>query len=257
MSDRPQDTPIYDPPASDVDVPPSDPAYASTQTARSFEDYETAEPSRGDVAREQAGQTADTAKTEARNVAGTAKDQAGRVADEAREQGRNLMQQAASEAKQQAHGQTQRAAGVAQSIAGQFRALSEGRADEAGEVGRYMQQVSDQIESFATSLDQRGFDGLVDDLSSFARRRPGVFLISAATAGFLTGRLLRGARDASSSSTSITRTTTTSTPATTPVTTGTEPVTTGAEPVPTEPTYVVPDAPEAPLSGSRLRQEGL
>lgn len=248
MSDRPQDTPIFDPPASDVDVPPSDPAYASTETARRFDDYETTttEPSRGDVAREQGSQVAGTAKTEARNAAETAKGQAARVADEAKDQGRNLMQQASSEAKQQAQAQTERASGLMENVAGQLRALSEGRTDEAGELGRYAQQATDQVERFANSLNERGFDGLVDDVSSFARRKPGVFLLGAAAAGFVTGRLLRGARDASS--TSSPSSTSMSTP---PVTTTT------SMPSSSEPAYVVPEAPGAPLSSSRLGSEGL
>ena len=38
----------------------------------------------------------------------------------------------------------------------------------------------------------------MQDVEGFARRRPGVFLVGAAVAGFLTGRVVRGARDAQS-----------------------------------------------------------
>jgi hypothetical protein len=45
-------------------------------------------------------------------------------------------------------------------------------------------------------VSERGFDGLVDDVQSFARRRPGVFLAAAAATGFVAGRLFRGAQAA-------------------------------------------------------------
>jgi len=65
-------------------------------------------------------------------------------------------------------------------------------------VGQYARQASGEVQRFAQRIDERGFDGLVDDLQSFARRRPGAFLLGAAVTGFATGRLLRGARDAAS-----------------------------------------------------------
>lgn len=247
MSDRPQDTPIFDPPVSDR--PTTEAEYASTETARRFDESEGEAP-RTDVAREQGSQVAGSAKSEARNVAGTATQQAARVADEAKVQGRHLASEASTQLKQQAQGQTERAASFAQDLAGQFRALSEGRTEEAGEVGRYAQQATDQIERFASSLNERGFDGLVDDVTSFARRRPGLFLAGAAAAGFLTGRLVRGARDASSSDSSFSSSSSYSSPpsyssATPPV--GTAP----AEP------YLAPDAPEAPIGSSRSGAESF
>ena len=40
-------------------------------------------------------------------------------------------------------------------------------------------------------LEDRGIEGVVDDVSRFARRRPGVFLLAAAGAGFVVGRFVR------------------------------------------------------------------
>jgi hypothetical protein len=48
-------------------------------------------------------------------------------------------------------------------------------------------------------MDQRGVEGVLDDVRSFARRRPGVFLLGAGIAGFAVGRLVRGAKDAPTS----------------------------------------------------------
>jgi len=40
--------------------------------------------------------------------------------------------------------------------------------------------------------DERGLEGTVEDLRQFARRRPGLFLMGAAVAGFAVSRLGRG-----------------------------------------------------------------
>lgn len=182
MSDRPYDTPStsgsssYRPPG-DEDLPR----------------YDELSP---DVERSKTDQAREAASGEARAVAGTAKDQAGRVVDEAKSQGRNLLNEAREQAREQAQGQTDRAAGFAKDLAGQFRALSEGRTDEAGELATYARQATDRVEQFADRMGQGGLDGVIDDLAGFARRRPGAFLLSAAVAGFVAGRVLRGSRDA-------------------------------------------------------------
>ena len=43
----------------------------------------------------------------------------------------------------------------------------------------------------ADAINDRGFDGLLDDLRSFGRRRPGAFLFGALAAGVLVGRFGR------------------------------------------------------------------
>ena len=73
--------------------------------------------------------------------------------------------------------------------------------------------------SFASRLEDRGIEGVVDDVARFARRRPGVFLLAAAGAGFVVGRFVRSgvsvARDPSPNGGrdgEVTRTSTTTTP---------------------------------------------
>ncbi len=155
--------------------------------------------SKADEAKEQGRQVAQSAKAEAGNVAETAKSEVSRVAGEAKAQTQNLVTEARGQLREQAQSQTQRAAGLARGLAENFQALTEGRTDEAGALGQYAQQATQQVQRFADTIEQRGFDGLVQDVQSFARRRPGAFLLTAGLAGFLTGRLVRGARDAQSS----------------------------------------------------------
>jgi hypothetical protein len=48
----------------------------------------------------------------------------------------------------------------------------------------------------AERLESGGLEGALSDLQGFARRRPGVFLLGAAAAGFAVARLVRGAQAA-------------------------------------------------------------
>ncbi|GAC1503859.1 MAG: hypothetical protein NVS1B14_09480 [Vulcanimicrobiaceae bacterium] len=49
------------------------------------------------------------------------------------------------------------------------------------------------MQSFADSLSSRGYDGVMQDVKGLARRRPGLFLLGAAAAGFGVARLARAA----------------------------------------------------------------
>ena len=118
------------------------------------------------------------------------------VTRQATDQARQFVGEAQSQLKEQASSQTQRAAGGLADVGRQIRALSEGRSDSAGVAADAARQLADKIEELAERIEQRGFDGTVEDLRSFARRRPGMFLLSAAATGFVVGRLGRGAQAA-------------------------------------------------------------
>ena len=131
-------------------------------------------------------------------VAGAARDEASAVASEAKAQARNVVDETRSALRSQARQGTDRTAGALDNLSSQFRALATGDREGAGELGRYADQASEQLHAAAQRIGSRGFDGLVDDVQSFARRRPGVFLAVAAASGFAVGRLFRGAQAASS-----------------------------------------------------------
>ena len=127
-----------------------------------------------------------------RQVASEAASQAGQVTRQATEQARDLAQQAQTQLREQAGTQAQKAAGGLRDVSQQVRALSEGRSDEAGIAADSARQLAQKIETLAGRIDERGFDGTVEDLRDFARRRPGLFLLGAAAAGFAVSRLGRG-----------------------------------------------------------------
>lgn len=159
---------------------------------------EQSEGGSGQQAAEQGRQLADSAKEQARGVQDTAKGEAGRVAEQAKQEGRDLLEEGRSTLKGQAQDQTQRIAGLLQGVGSDLEALLDGRADEAGTIGEYARTLTYQVQRYADQVEQRGFDGVMDDLRRFARQRPGVFLAASAAAGFLAGRVARGARDAQS-----------------------------------------------------------
>lgn len=144
-----------------------------------------------DAATSAAGDVASTATDQAKQVASEAKVQVKSVLEDTKGQVSGLVGQARDELKSQASDRSTQAADGLRTLSGQLQALREGRADEAGPLAGYLDQARDQVSSFASRLDEGGIDGLVDDVSRFARQRPIVFLAAAAGAGFLVGRLVR------------------------------------------------------------------
>lgn len=151
------------------------------------------------AAAEAAGQTVGTATEGAKQVASEAAQQVTEVTRQATDQARELVGQAQTQLREQAVAQTRKAAGGLADVGRQIRALSEGRTDQAGFAADTAKQLAEKVEQLGDRLERRGFDGTVADLSGFARRRPGAFLLGAAATGFVVGRLGRGAQAASSS----------------------------------------------------------
>ena len=160
------------------------------------------------TAKDEASQTAHTAASAAGDVAGTAKEQAGHVAGEAVNQVRQLADEARSEASTQMSSATDKLSERIRSLAGEVRDLGEGKADGSGTAAGLAQQLARTGEQLADHLAQAGPGGLVQDLRSFAARKPGTFLLGALAAGVATGRLVRGATAGSSGGSSSTYRTT-------------------------------------------------
>lgn len=148
--------------------------------------------------------TSAVAREQSRQVEGTAQDAASNVAGSAQERGRDVRRQAerhvrgiAGDAGEQLRGhareETQRAGSALQAAGSQLQALAEGRVDDAGVFGDYAQQAADTVSRWADAIQDRGFDGLLDDMRSYGRRRPGAFLFGALAAGVIASRFGRNA----------------------------------------------------------------
>jgi hypothetical protein len=155
-------------------------------------------PDTSDQAKQEAAATKDEAKRQAGETAQTAKAQASQVADEAKAQARNVVDEAKRVGTSRAEEQTANAAGALRQFEQQAQALLDGRPEDAGVLGDYARQLTGALGRYAARIDELGFEGVVRETSGFARRRPGAFLLAAAGAGLIVGRLGRGIKDAPS-----------------------------------------------------------
>jgi ElaB/YqjD/DUF883 family membrane-anchored ribosome-binding protein len=200
-----------------------------------------------DVAKNEAAGVASSAGDAGRQVGGVAREQAGNVAGEAGRQAQDLVGQARDEVTRQAGEQQQRLAAGLRSLGTELGSMADRPQDEgqAGVATDLARQASARAHDFADYLEQRDPGSLVDEVKSFARRRPGTFLAIAAGAGLLAGRLTRGLKDEASSGSSNGATTPSgpTTPATPTGLTG--PATPYGTPVPadSQPAIVTPAGP--------------
>lgn len=148
-----------------------------------------------DVAKDEARGVAQDAAEGARSTAATAKDQAGQVAGEAASQVKQLTEQARQELTNQGSAQKERATGGLRSLADELSGLVSGEAPSSGMVRDLAQEAADRVRSTADWLETHEPSDVLREVRGFASRRPGVFLLSAAAAGFLGGRLTRGLAD--------------------------------------------------------------
>jgi hypothetical protein len=171
--------------ALSVSEPGADSAYATSGSTAAGPTSST------DVAKDEAAGVRDTATQAGRQVAGTAKEQAGEVVSEAREQVRTLLDRTRSEVGSTAASQQQRAAESLRSLSGELRSMASSQ-QEPGMATDLAHQAAEQAGQLASWLQDREPGDLLDEVRSFARRRPGAFLALAAGAGVVAGRLTRG-----------------------------------------------------------------
>ena len=134
---------------------------------------------------------------ESGQVAQTAKDSAQQVASEAKNQARNLTGELRTQVNEQAGTQRDRLVGLLREISDELREMAEG-GNRDGVASELARQAGDRVRGLGDYLDGRQAGDLLDEVRDFARRRPGTFLLGAAAAGVLTGRLTRGVKEATS-----------------------------------------------------------
>ncbi|WP_306925447.1 hypothetical protein [Arthrobacter globiformis] len=152
--------------------------------------YQDDASSKKDVAKDEAANVAGQAAGAAQNVAETAKTEAKNVAYEAKNSARDLLHQAKSDLTSQAGTQQTKAAEGIRTISSQLRTMADAP-DQQGVASDLIRQAADRSESVASWLDNRDPGSLLNEVKSFARQRPGTFLLLAAGAGLLAGRLGR------------------------------------------------------------------
>ncbi|MBB3082822.1 hypothetical protein [Geodermatophilus sabuli] len=188
------DTPFPPPPST----PSSGATGTSTTATGSTTTGTTGSPSTTDVAKGEARNVGQTAAQAGSQVASTAADQAKEIAYETKQQARDLAQQGRTQLRQQAVASQQKAAQGLQGIAAQLRGMVEGNGAQAGPARDLVEQATGKVEEFAGWLQNREPADLLEEVRSFARRKPGTFLLSAALAGVVAGRLTSGVKAAHS-----------------------------------------------------------
>ena len=125
-----------------------------------------------------------------------AKQQSQQLAQQARQQASNLAsrgtEQAKSQLANQKHNASQRMVPIQSALRESAQQL---RNQGQGQVGDYAERAADQVERFSTYLRQSEVDEIMEEVRGFARRRPGLFLGSAAAIGFFATRFLKSSSE--------------------------------------------------------------
>jgi len=157
-------------------------------------------PSTADVAKDEARNVGQTAAQGASQVASTAADQAKEVVAETKAQAVDVLAQGRDQLRQQTIAQQQKAGQGLAGLAEALRGMAEGNAPAPGPAQDLVRQGAGKLEEFADFLQNREPADLLEEVRSFARRKPGAFLLGAALAGIVAGRLTSGVKAAHSDS---------------------------------------------------------
>jgi hypothetical protein len=136
-------------------------------------------------------EVADTVKQAGKDVVSEVSEQSTAVARTAKDQLDQLATQTRDELRTHSEQRSEQLAARLQTWAGQMRALTEGRVEDAGELRGLIGDAQQRLESYASSLRERGPEGVMRDVRQFARRRPGLFLLAAGATGFAIGRIVK------------------------------------------------------------------
>ncbi len=139
------------------------------------EHYPGTTPVEGRSGTQGGNQVTEQAKQQSQQLAHQARQQASELASRTTEQAR-------SQLASQKHNASQRMVPIQSALRESAQQL---RNQGQGQVGDYAEKAADQVERFSTYLRQTEVDEIMDEVRGFARRRPGLFLGSAAAIGFL------------------------------------------------------------------------
>jgi hypothetical protein len=137
-------------------------------------------------------QAASTASDEASRVADVAKEQAKEVAAEVGTQARDLVGELKSQVRDQSISQRDRLSGTLRQFGDDLDEMNRST-PSSGLASDLASQAAGKVREMSAFLDDHEPGELIEEIRAFARRRPGTFLLGAAIAGVVAGRLTRGA----------------------------------------------------------------
>lgn len=138
-----------------------------------------------------ATEVASTAKEQASNVASTSAQQAQEVARDAAAHAKDVLGQSRDQLRGHADEQARAFGGTLEQLGTQLQGMLRGEAPPPGPVSDIAHQLASGASQFGSRLSNEGIGGAFDDIKRFARRRPGLFLVTALGAGVVVGRMLR------------------------------------------------------------------
>lgn len=151
------------------------------------------------MVKDQAADLGQNAVQAGKHAADTAKEQASAVTAEAARQGKDLARQAQSELAAQAGQQQQRLAGSLHALGNELASMAS-RSENPGVATDLVHQAAGTTRHVASWLEDREPGQLLEDVKTFARQRPGLFIALAAGVG-VAARLTRGLADSGSDGT--------------------------------------------------------
>lgn len=153
----------------------------------------------GDVLRSSAADLGQSGMQVGQHTVDVARQQASDLAAEVRRQGRDLVGQAREQVAEQAVQGQQRLASRLLSLSDELHSMAE-TSGQDGMAAGLARQAAGRARDAGQWLGDRRPEDVLDEVQSFARRRPAVFLACALGAGVLAGRLTRGIKAASDDS---------------------------------------------------------
>ena len=137
-----------------------------------------------DVVKSQATDLSHSSIQTGKHVADVARAQASGVAVEAGRQGRDLLRQAQGQLEEQAAQGQQRLANQLLSLSDELRSMADA-SGQSGMAASLASQAASRARHAGQWLDDRKPSQVADEMQSFARRRPAVFLALAVGAGLV------------------------------------------------------------------------
>ncbi len=104
-------------------------------------------------------------------------------------------QQVTSQLSDQATTGRDRLSETLRTLGEDLQQMAEGQGPAQGMATDLAREVSDRVRALGSHLEDRDPSQLLEDARSFARRRPGTFLLGALAAGVVAGRLFRATAD--------------------------------------------------------------
>src|SRR5215207_5797777 len=192
--------PVSPDPYTDVPPQPTDVSYGTVDQpyTGSYDESTSSSSSTKDVAMGEAGAVKETAVGAGKTVASTARGEAANVVSAAGTQAKNLWGTVTDEVRNHGRTQQSRLAEAVHSVAQELGSMG-AKSEQSGPVADLAQHASRRAGEVGHWLENKEPSEVLEDVRSFARRRPGMFLGLCALAGVVVGRLGRGAVAANTS----------------------------------------------------------